>query len=72
MKYARQTCAVGYSGGHLMLSEGQPAEDDHPLVKERPELFTDEAPDHNALRAPERPRRETAANRSSGRRANAS
>ena len=44
MKYARVFGAVGWSGGHTMLTEGMTADDDHPLVKERPDLFTDEPP----------------------------
>ena len=44
MKYAKVTCAVRWSGGTTILREGQSADDDHPLVLERPDLFTGEAP----------------------------
>lgn len=44
MKYARVSGAVRWSGGSLILSEGMSADDDHPLVLERPDLFTDDGP----------------------------
>jgi hypothetical protein len=45
MKYARVSAMVTWSGGKLLLSQGTTtADDDHPLVLERPDLWTDEAP----------------------------
>lgn len=44
MKYATYSGAVGYSGGQVILRHGMSADPHHPLVKERPDLFTDEAP----------------------------
>lgn len=44
MRYARITGAVRWSGGTTILHKGMSADDDHPLVKERPDLFDDEAP----------------------------
>lgn len=71
MKYAKAEGVVGWSGGTTVLRAGAPAEDDHPLVKERPDLFADE-PTRAELRVHNRPKVETTANRSSGRRANPS
>ncbi|MFH9404895.1 hypothetical protein ACH4JS_34810 [Streptomyces sp. NPDC017638] len=45
MKYVKQSLAVRWSGGTAALREGQSIADDHPLVAERPDLFTDTAPD---------------------------
>lgn len=45
MKYAKVSGAVRWSGGSVVLGAGTTtADDDHPLVKERPDLWTDEAP----------------------------
>lgn len=45
MKYANTTCHVRWSGGAITLVKGKTtADDDHPLVRERPELWTDEPP----------------------------
>lgn len=44
MKYSVFAGVVRYSGGTVVLSRGMSAEDDNPLVKERPDLFTDEPP----------------------------
>lgn len=44
MKYSKVTGAVRWSGGTTILGKGTSADDDHPLVLERPDLFTDEAP----------------------------
>lgn len=44
MKYAKITGAVRWSGGTTVLGAGTSADDDHPLVLERPDLFTDEPP----------------------------
>ncbi|MGW3346790.1 hypothetical protein ACWDA3_26055 [Nonomuraea rubra] len=44
MKYSKVTGAVRWSGGTTLLERGMSAAEDHPLVVERPDLFTDEAP----------------------------
>lgn len=45
MKYARVSGSVRWSGGTTILSAGvTTADDDHALVVERPDLWTDEAP----------------------------
>lgn len=45
MLYAKVSGLVRWSGGSTVLSAGvTTADDDHPLVLERPDLFTDEAP----------------------------
>jgi hypothetical protein len=44
MKYSKIAGAVRWSGGTTLLRKGQSADDDHPLVKERPHMFTDEPP----------------------------
>ncbi|MEW2474615.1 hypothetical protein AB0875_12570 [Micromonospora gifhornensis] len=45
MKYARVSGLVRWSGGSTVLSAGvTTADDDYPLVVERPDLFTDETP----------------------------
>jgi len=44
LKYSACSGAVRWSGGLTVLSPGQSIADDHPLVEERPDLFTDEAP----------------------------
>jgi hypothetical protein len=44
VKYSKLAGVVRWSGGTTVLRKGQSADDDHGLVKERPELFTDVAP----------------------------
>jgi hypothetical protein len=44
MKYSNTSGVVRYSGGTIVLGRGMSADDDHPLVLERPDLFVDEAP----------------------------
>lgn len=44
MKYSKVAGVVRWSGGTITLNRGMSADDDHPLVVERPDLFTDEAP----------------------------
>jgi hypothetical protein len=44
MKYSKIAGAVRWSGGTTLLRKGQSADDDHPLVLERPRLFTAVAP----------------------------
>lgn len=45
MKYVKRSMAVRWSGGTTTLREGQSIGDDHPLVEERPDLFTDAEPE---------------------------
>jgi hypothetical protein len=52
-----------------MLREGMSADDEHPLVKERPDLFTDEGPEPDLrVERPKtgRPKVETAARTAGG------
>jgi hypothetical protein len=45
MKYAKIAGVVRWSGGSMVLNAGRTtADDDHPLVLERPDLWTDEVP----------------------------
>ena len=44
MKYANVTGAVRWSGGTTLLHKGMTADEGHPLVKERPDLFDDTVP----------------------------
>lgn len=44
MKYAKVSGVVQWSQGTLVLHEGMSADDDHPLVVERPDLWGDDAP----------------------------
>lgn len=44
MKYSKVSGVVHWSGGSLLLHEGLSADDDHPLVLERPDLWVDEMP----------------------------
>jgi hypothetical protein len=44
MKYAKNALVVTWSGGMAPMRAGATFEDDHPLVVERPDLFTDEEP----------------------------
>lgn len=55
MRYAKITGAVRWSGGTTILHEGMSADDGHPLVAERPDLWTTQAPQAD-LRAPAGPR----------------
>ena len=54
MKYSLFTGAVRWSGGTAILRKGQSADPDHPLVKERPKLWTD-TPPGASLSAPQSP-----------------
>lgn len=56
MKYAACNGAVRWSGGLTVLSPGQSIADDHPLVAERPDLFTDAAPEPD-IKMPAKPGR---------------
>lgn len=54
MLYAKVSGLVRWTGGSTVLSAGvTTADPDHPLVLERPDLFTDEAPAAH-LAAPKR------------------
>lgn len=44
MKYSSFSGIVAWSGGEILLRNGQAADDDHPLVLERPDLFQGLAP----------------------------
>lgn len=44
MKYAKVSGIVQWSGGSMLMNEGMTADDDHPLVLERPDLWGDEGP----------------------------
>lgn len=44
MKYSSFSGVVAWSQGDILLSQGQAADDDHPLVLERPDLFQGLAP----------------------------
>lgn len=52
MKYALMGGNVAWSQGTALLKRGMSADDDHPLVLERPDLFSDEAPDAELSSAP--------------------
>ena len=39
MKYSSFSGIVAWSQGEILLRQGQAADDDHPLVLERPDLF---------------------------------
>ncbi|MDX3024066.1 hypothetical protein [Streptomyces acidiscabies] len=60
MKYATCSGAVRWSGGLQVLRPGQSIDNDHPLVAERPDLFTDESPEPD-IKMPATPRRDSAA-----------
>jgi hypothetical protein len=45
MKYALVTGIVRWSGGSMELTRGKSADDTHPLVIERPDLFGDQPPE---------------------------
>jgi len=45
MKYSLVTGNVAWSQGTTQLTRGKSADDDHPLVLERPDLFSDQVPD---------------------------
>lgn len=44
MKYCKMAGIVHWSGGSMLLHEGMTADDDHPLVLERPDLWGDQGP----------------------------
>lgn len=44
MKFVKAAGVVTWSGGMIPLRQNQSIADDHPLVAERPDLFTDEDP----------------------------
>lgn len=46
MKYGKFAGVVRWSGGTMVMNGARTtADDDHPLVLERPDLWTDEAPE---------------------------
>lgn len=44
MHYARKSGVTRWSRGTVVLSKDQSIDDNHPLLEERPDLFTDEKP----------------------------
>lgn len=44
MKYSTLSGALRWSEGTIVLRRGDSIEDDHPLVAERPDVFSDEEP----------------------------
>ncbi len=44
MKYSKIGGMLAWSGGNTLLRVGMSVDDDHPMVKERPELFNDKDP----------------------------
>lgn len=54
MKYSKIAAVVRWSGGTTVLSLGTSADDDYPLVLERPDLFTD-TPPGATLATPKKP-----------------
>lgn len=52
MKYSKVTGIVRWSQGTTQLTRGKSADDDHPLVVERPDLFDDQEPDAELAAAP--------------------
>lgn len=47
MKYSNFEGMLAWSGGTTLMRKGTSIDDDHPLVKERPELFGNVAPEAN-------------------------
>ena len=41
MKYSKFSGVVGWNGGSTLLREGQSIDENHPLYRERPDLFRD-------------------------------
>lgn len=61
MKYATTSGVLRWSQGTIQLTRGQSIADDHPLLTERPDLFTDAEPGPSLLApSPERVERATA------------
>jgi hypothetical protein len=52
MKYSSFAGVVAWSQGEILLSHGQAADDDHPLVLERPDLFQGIAPGASLATSP--------------------
>lgn len=44
MKYSNFAGSLTWSGGTLLLRKGQSVEEGHPILDERPDLFTDQEP----------------------------
>ncbi len=53
MKHSTFHGVVAWSGGSMVLKNDQRFDDDHPLVKERPDLFADGDTDAGVMRKPE-------------------
>jgi hypothetical protein len=52
MKYCKVVGSIAWSGGTMVLNSGQRFDDDHRLVRERPELFDDQDPGADFPSAP--------------------
>jgi hypothetical protein len=45
MKYSNFSGMLAWSGGTTLLRAGDSIDDDHPLLTERPDLFTEDEPE---------------------------
>ncbi len=52
MKHSTFTGVVAWSGGSMVLRNDQRFSDDHPLVRERPDLFSDGDTNADVVEAP--------------------
>lgn len=53
MKYSKISAVVRWGGGTMVLHKGMSFDDEHGLVRQRPDLFTDEAPGADRPAVPE-------------------
>lgn len=53
-KVAKNSGVIAWSGGTTVLRAGQSIDEDHPLLKERPDLF-EGGEAHNDIRTPDGP-----------------
>lgn len=63
MQFSKISGTLTWSRGTIVLRKGQTIEDDHPLIVERPDLFTDEDPGAEIRQGPPAVRIETAMQR---------
>jgi hypothetical protein len=71
MKYSNFTGVLAWSGGVIPLRKGQSIDEEHPLLKERPELFEDgqetaDVSNRTNAQAPGQPRIETTSTQGAG------
>lgn len=52
MQFSKISGALRWSQGTIVLRVGQTIEDDHPLLLERPDIFTEEDPGADIRQAP--------------------